>query len=373
MTSSSPELIALWVVSLLLVCVLLGAVRSRKSNLPPSPPALPIIGHMHLLSSLPHQAFDKLSRQYGPLILVYIGSNPCVIASSPGMAKEILKTNESCFLSRPKLSNADYLTYGSADMTFAPYGPYWKFIKKLCMTKLLGGPTLDLLRPIRAEEINNFLGRLLRKATAKESIEIWGELVRMTNNIICRMALSRKCSEDENESEEVRELVKEMTELAGKLNLSEAFWFCKKLDLQGMGKRLLDVRGKYDAMMERIISEHVDAEKMGEEKRMTDLLDMLLEIYEDKDAEIRLTRDNIKAFIMNIFVLTGYDMASSLPPPSLPNHWIEIPCRISAARCLLWLTSESSASSSLPNSSVAVNLDCITDALAVVSIWYVDA
>ncbi|GLT88267.1 hypothetical protein SLE2022_063010 [Rubroshorea leprosula] len=107
----------------------------NKAPLPPSPPALPIIGHMHLL--IPHQAFHKLSTRYGPLIYFFIGSKPSVLASTPDAAKEILKTNEAYILNRPKVANLDFLTYGSADFTTASYGSHWKFMKKLRMTELL--------------------------------------------------------------------------------------------------------------------------------------------------------------------------------------------------------------------------------------------
>jgi uncharacterized protein YgfB (UPF0149 family) len=56
-------------------------------------------------------------------------------------------------------------------------------------------------------------------------------------------------------------------------------------------------------MMERIMKEHEDARKRkketgDEDDTVKDLLDILLDIYEDENAEKRLTRENIKAFIM---------------------------------------------------------------------------
>ncbi|KAF8043832.1 hypothetical protein BT93_A1978 [Corymbia citriodora subsp. variegata] len=299
--------LALCLLSLLLIRALRAKTRAG-ARLPPSPRSLPIIGHMHLLAPIPHQALHKISTSLGPLFLIYIGSNPCVIASSPGTAQQILKTHESSFLNRPKLANADYLTYGSSDFTFAPYGPYWKFLKKLCMTRLLGGPTLDHLLPVRSEEIGRFLKAMFEKAAKKQAVDVGVELMKLTNNVISRMALSRRCC-DEDEADEVRTLVKEMCELAGKFNLSEAIWFCKNLDLQGFGKRLKDVRERYDEMMERIMREHQEARGKGGE-RVKDLLDILLEIYEDESSEIRLTRENLKAFIMNIFG-AGTDTSST--------------------------------------------------------------
>ncbi|KAE8694784.1 hypothetical protein F3Y22_tig00110773pilonHSYRG00032 [Hibiscus syriacus] len=69
------------------------------------------------------QALHKLSTKYGPLMHIRLGSVPCVVASSPEMATKFLKTHD-LFSNRPITASVDYLTYGSADFSFAPYGPY---------------------------------------------------------------------------------------------------------------------------------------------------------------------------------------------------------------------------------------------------------
>ncbi|KAG6638346.1 hypothetical protein CIPAW_10G028700 [Carya illinoinensis] len=180
------------------------------------PLALPIIGHLHLLNKIPHQSLHKLSNQHGPLIYLFVGSKPCIIVSSPEMARECLKTNEFCFLNSPKMANIDYLTYGSTDFTMAPYGPCWK-----------------------DQEIKQFLQLLLKKARANEAVDVGAKLIRLKNNIISRMALRKRCLENEDETNEVRKLVEEMCELAGKANVSEMIWFsgpqvCTQALMQGV-------------------------------------------------------------------------------------------------------------------------------------------
>ncbi|KAK9923932.1 hypothetical protein M0R45_019879 [Rubus argutus] len=218
--------------------------------------ALPIFGHLHLLAPIPHQALHKLSNRLGPLIHIFLGSVPCVVVSSPEMAKEFLKTHESSFSNRPHMAAVDYLTYGSADFSFAPYGPYWKFMKKLCMSELLGGRTLDQLLPVRHEELSSFIYLMLNKAKANEAVDVGAALMNATNNVISRMSMGQSCSADEGEADGIRKLVKAVAELTGKFNLSDFIWFCKNLDLQGFGKRLKEVRDQFDTMMERIIKEH---------------------------------------------------------------------------------------------------------------------
>lgn len=78
------------------------------------------------------------------------------------------------------------------------------------------------------------------------------------------MTLSQRCSENENEADEVTKLVKATAELTGKFYLSDYIWLCKNLDLQGFGKRLREVRDRFDSMMEKIIKEHEEARKKEE-------------------------------------------------------------------------------------------------------------
>ncbi|KAK9005833.1 hypothetical protein V6N11_043253 [Hibiscus sabdariffa] len=263
--------------------------------------ALPIIGHLHLLAPIPHQALHKLSTKHGSLMHIRLGSVPCVVASSPEMAKEFLKTHDSSFSNRPITAAVDYLTYGSADFSFAPYGPYWKFMKKICMSELLSGRMLDQFLPVRVEEVRRFLQLMEKKASTGEKVDVGGELVRLTNNIVSRMAMNQTCSDNEDEAEEVRKLVEATAELTGQFNLQDFIWFCKNLDLQGMKKRLKHVHDKFDSMMDKIIKEHEEARKRKDHDTVKDLLHILLDTSEDENSEMKLTRENIKAFILDIF------------------------------------------------------------------------
>ncbi|CAM8963757.1 unnamed protein product [Rhodiola kirilowii] len=276
------------------------------SKFPPSPPAYPIIGHLHLLTPVTHQAFHKLTSKYGPIIQLYLGSNRCIVVSTPEIAKECLRDNSFVFSNRPASSNATYMTYNRSDFAMASYGPYWKFMKKLCMTELLGTKTLDRFGPIREDEVTKLVKLVSQKGLVNEEVDVGAEMIRVTNNNITRMMMGRGCSEDANEAIKIRELIKEMVQLSGKFNLSDSFWFLRGLDLQKFKKRLERARGDFDSMFEKILGEHEDARKMrkgavGLDHAEKDLLDILLDISEDESSEMKLSKVNIKAFIMNIF------------------------------------------------------------------------
>ncbi|PWA61272.1 flavone synthase II [Artemisia annua] len=300
--SVSPATIAILLISSLFLYLL--CTRKQNHRLPPSPPSLPIIGHLHHLGPLIHQSFHNLSTRYGPLIYLRLGSVPCVVVSTPELASDFLKTNDLAFGSRPQSSAIKHITYGVA-FAFARSGPYWSFIKKMATVELLGNQNLDHFLPIRSLEIQELLQTLMEKAKRQESVNLTQELFKLTNNVICQMVMGMRCSGTKGEADEVKNLVGEIVKIFGEFNVSDFIWFCKNIDFQGFKKRYEGTHKRYDALLEKIISEREikrRRETLKQESLGRDCLDILLDIMEDEKAEIKITRDHIKSLILDFFI-----------------------------------------------------------------------
>ncbi|GAB4860314.1 hypothetical protein Ancab_011794 [Ancistrocladus abbreviatus] len=247
--------------------------RRKKTSLPPSPLAIPVVGHLHLLGPLIHRSFHQLSQHYGPLLKLRLGSVDRVVVSSAEIAKELLMTHELNFAMRLDSSAINRLTYNSA-FAFAPYGPYWKFINKLSMTELLGNRALSKYVHIRNEELRRVLLVLAQNSEAG--------------------------------ADEVRSLVREVTQIFGEFNVLDFIWLCKKVDLWGCRKRVEDTFERFDSLLENLITERDRLRKKMEEENsssaadhdMVNFLDILLDRLEDKDQEVKLTRQHVKALVL---------------------------------------------------------------------------
>ncbi|KAI9169993.1 hypothetical protein LWI28_020805 [Acer negundo] len=272
-------------------------------NLPPSPPALPIIGHLHLLTPALYNSFFNLSSKYGPLLYLHLGAARCLLVSSASMASEVFKTHDLAFSSRPLFAFADKLLYGTSGFITAPYGDYWRFMKKLCVTELLGVKQLERSRTIRHKELRRLVAKVIEKATSKDQVlDVGGELMRLTNNVTCRMVMSTRCSgdDDDGEAEKCKELVKESFELAAKLCFGDVLGPLKKLGFWIYEKQALNVSKRYDELLEKVLKEHEEGD--GEREGDEDLMDILLKVYKDKKAEVKITRIHIKAFFLDLFI-----------------------------------------------------------------------
>ncbi|RZC76141.1 hypothetical protein C5167_000307 [Papaver somniferum] len=311
--------IAFFICLLVMLDIVFHFKKRVGRRLPPSPISLPIIGHMHLISAVPYRSFHKLSIQYGSLIYLRLGSISCMVVSSPELAKEFLTTNELNFASRPVTIAVNYINYNSAGFAFAPSGTVWRFMKKVLMSELLGGQALVKHRHIRRDEIHNLVQLLIRNSTNGDRVNVSEELLNLSNNIIMRMMGSVKFSTSSKEGEEIRSLVREVTKIFGQFNLSDAFWFLRNMDLQGYLKKSTDIRRRYDILLDRIMHEREEARTKKERTTVNvgtgcnmakDLLDILLDVSEDMNSEMKLTRANIKAFLLDIMT-AGIDTTAS--------------------------------------------------------------
>lgn len=284
-------------------------LRLKPSNIPsavkapPSPLALPIIGHLHLIGSVLPKSFQTLARLHGPLMQLRLGFSSCVVVSDSDVAKEIFKTQELNFSSRPEFGSSEYFIYRGSRFVTAQYSDYWRFMKKLCMTRLLAVPQLDRSIGIRQQEVSKLFERVSERSRERQPCDLSTELTALTNNVICRMAMSSRCSGSGNEAEKIKMWVHHCLMLAGKLSSGDILGPFRFLDFSGNGKKLVSALKCFDQLVENILRQR-EANSYGsgsDEKTTVDLVDILLETYSDPTAELRLSRNDIKSFLLVSF------------------------------------------------------------------------
>jgi cytochrome P450 family 2 subfamily J len=94
------EIVVALVVLVVAYCAL-GAWRDWRSNLPPGPYGVPILGYVPFLSQNAHLDFLKLGKKYGDVFRVNMASETVIVIHGVEAIKEALSRPE--FLGRPKL------------------------------------------------------------------------------------------------------------------------------------------------------------------------------------------------------------------------------------------------------------------------------
>ncbi|KAL5819200.1 hypothetical protein ACOSQ4_023042 [Xanthoceras sorbifolium] len=307
----------LFLVPLLSLLGLLFRLR-RRLPYPPGPRGLPIIGNMHMMDQLTHRGLAKLAKLYGGLFHLRMGFLHMVAVSSPDAARQVLQAQDNIFSNRPATIAISYLTYDRADMAFAHYGPFWRQMRKLCVMKLFSRKRAESWESVR-DEVDTMV-RTVASNTGK-TVNV-GELIfALTRNITYRAAFG---SSSHVGQDEFIGILQEFSKLFGAFNIADFIPWLSWLDPQGLNDRLVKARQSLDGFIDNIIDDHMhkkERPKNGSDEADTDMVDDLLTFYSDETKvnesadlqnSIRLTRDNIKAIIMDVMFGGTETVASAI-------------------------------------------------------------
>ncbi|CAN1352207.1 Desmethyl-deoxy-podophyllotoxin synthase [Linum perenne] len=256
---------------------------SAQSNkyLPPAPRKLPYIGHIHhfiTTAQPPHRRLRQLAEKHGDVIQMDLGEIPHVIVSSAEAAKQVMRTHDISFAQRPFHPHQAKVMYGGINLIHAPYGDYWRQLRRIATLELLTARRVESLRRVREVEVLN--------------------LVR-----------------DISDHEEFIKIAEEMVEYGGGFGLAYLFPSSKVVQkMFGMKEWLDRIHEGADRLAESIISQHRDRRAEGKktDKETEDLLDVLLNLQEDETTlGFNLSNDCIKAFMLDLF-LAGSETPSAL-------------------------------------------------------------
>jgi len=272
-----------------------------KKKRPPGPGRLPLIGNLlHLATSQPHVALRDLARKHGPVMYLRLGQVDAVVISSPAAAQEVLRDKDVTFASRPNLLVADIILYGSMDMSFAPYGAYWRMLRKLCMSELLNTHKVRQLAAVRDSETLSLVRNVCAAAGNRGEPVNLGRLV-----LSCSLAITGKATFGQLCSGGELMSVVDVAVLYGggfcAGDLFPSLWFVDVVT--GLTRRLWRARRRLDAIFDRIIAE-CEARQRQEKKATTagdddgGLLSVLLRIRDEGQPETGgISTTSIKAIL----------------------------------------------------------------------------
>ncbi|KAL5714792.1 hypothetical protein ACHQM5_016704 [Ranunculus cassubicifolius] len=278
-------------------------LQKPRSKLPPGPLKLPLIGNLHKFSmNLPHHSLRDLARIHGPIMSLKLGEISVVVISSPKFVKEMMKTHDDKFLDRPFNTAASIMTYGRRDIAMAPYGDYWRQVRKICALQLFNAKRVQSFWSVREEEVMKLVDWISGNV-AGSPINLSEKLFTLTNDMTSRSAFGRMCKDREN----FMCLIKEVLEMGSGFSLHDLFPSLKFLEvLSGIKPKLEKMFMKSDKILEDIIKEHKENRSSNEE----DLVDVLLRVHEDKDLGFPISLENVKAVIFDVFS-AGTDTSST--------------------------------------------------------------
>ncbi|XP_038907013.1 flavonoid 3'-monooxygenase CYP75B137-like [Benincasa hispida] len=283
----------------------------RRLQLPPGPHGVPLLGNLPFLDPELHTYFTKLGKKYGSIVKLQLGRKICIIVNSPSVAHEVLKVHDITFANRDVPQAGRVATYGGFDITWTPYGPEWRMLRKVCAIKMLSNASLDTVYELRRREVRNTVAQLYPRAGSVVNVGEQGFLT--VFNVITSMlwgGSTLEGNQKEAVAAEFRKMVSDMTELVAKPNISDFFPCLAGLDLQGIEKQMLKLVTKLDSIFDKMIDERLRKADEEENRDKNDFLQFLLKVKDESDSKTPLTMVQLKALLMDM-VIGGTDTSSN--------------------------------------------------------------
>ncbi|KAF8379784.1 hypothetical protein HHK36_029233 [Tetracentron sinense] len=244
--------------------------KELKPKLIPGPRGFPVFGSMNLMASLAHRRLAAVAEscEAKRLMAFSLGETRVIVTCNPDVAKEIL--NSSVFADRPVKESAYSLMFNRA-IGFAPYGVYWRTLRRIAATHLFCPKQINgsesQRSDIAAQMVSVFGG-------CRGEFQVRDTLKQASLNHMMCSVFGRKYELGSSNAEfrELSELVEEGYELLGKLNWSDHLPWLAGFDLQRIRFRCLNLVPKVNRFVNRVITEH----RAQTGKRNHDFVDVLL-------------------------------------------------------------------------------------------------
>ncbi|XP_031371511.1 cytochrome P450 78A5-like [Punica granatum] len=290
--------------------------RPQRRHIP-GPSGLPVVGIVAaFLGPLTHRVLSRLAAASNAkkLMAFSVGFTRYVIASDPETAKEMLSS--SAFADRPLKESAYELLFHRA-MGFAPYGEYWRNLRRISATHLFSPRRIAASGPFRQEIGLKMVSEIESSMSLHGAVEIRRVLHFGSLNNVMKSVFGRCYDFHGNDivSVELKSLVREGYDLLGVFNWSDHFPILGWFDLQGVRRRCRKLVERVNAFVGNVIEEHrakraanggADGGHGGDDGS-GDFVDVLL----DLEKENRLSDSDLVAVLWEM-IFRGTDTVAIL-------------------------------------------------------------
>ncbi|KAI3996532.1 hypothetical protein MKX01_029267 [Papaver californicum] len=279
-------------VALVFVLLNYGRRKPAKKLAPEASGGRPIMGHLHLFNDgeLTHRELGVMADTYGPVFNIRFGSHKTLVVSDWELVKECFTTNDKLFSNRPGTLGIKLMFYDADSVGYAPYGAYWRDLRKISTLKLLSNHRIDTIKHLRSSEVescfeslyNQCGNRKKRGEFALVRMDSW--LGDLTINVVGRIVAGKKnfSANGDVGAQRYKAAMDEAMRLMRFFAFSDVIPSLSWLDnLRGLVRNMKKCASEIDTIMATWVEEHrVKRMSRNNSELEHDFIDVCLDIME---------------------------------------------------------------------------------------------
>ncbi|KAK1412551.1 hypothetical protein QVD17_33903 [Tagetes erecta] len=269
--------------------------KSVNHEPPKAKGAWPIIGHLHLLggSRLTHHVLGDMADKYGPIFTIKMGVHKALVVSNAEIAKECYTTNDKIFATRPKSKAGEIMGYNYALIGVAPYGDYWRKVRKLMTLEVFSQRRVEMLEHVRVSELKSSMNDIY-EAWVKNKNKLESEVVKVDMsgwfgslilNVVLEIIFGKRFPLNHKEGIRSQKAVRNFFELLGTFVASDFIPLLNGFDVGGYKRKMKIAWKEMDEILEGWVKEHQrdddHDEKRQQNHEATLFINAVLSIVQD--------------------------------------------------------------------------------------------
>ncbi|KAL8196939.1 UNVERIFIED_CONTAM: hypothetical protein K2H54_002417 [Gekko kuhli] len=293
LTSATEFLLAIVV-----FCLIFTTIKSSWKRIPqglrelPGPVGYPLIGSVLDMGKNPHLSLTQMSKKYGDVMKVRIGSRPVLVLSGLETIKQALVKQGGDFMGRPDLYSMRHVSDGQSMSFGTDSGEVWAARRKLVHNALRnfasspssGSLSSTLLEEHVSREAEHLVAKLQEVMREQQRFDPLQCLMISATNVISTICFGKRYSHDDPELLGILNGNEEFLEIGSSGNLVDFIPPLRLLRRNDM-KKFKEFNQQFVDFVQTITKDHYES---FSKDNIRDITDSLIDLSQEKERKMKI-------------------------------------------------------------------------------------